>query len=130
MDRPAVDSPLRADKWLWAARFYKTRSLAIRAINGGKIHVNGDRIKPARRLACGDQLSIQKGPYRFLVTVESLSRQRRPAAEARALYRETSESIAERQVLHEERRLQGHNPKTRARRPDKKARRQLRMLKR
>jgi ribosome-associated heat shock protein Hsp15 len=99
---------VRADKWLWAARFYKTRSLAVRAINGGKVHVNGVRIKPARRLAAGDCLSVQKGPYRFIVTVERLARQRRPAPEARELYSESGPSRQAREALSTQLRLQGH----------------------
>lgn len=121
---------MRADKWLWAARFYKTRSQAMQAISGGKVHVNGDRIKPARRLSIGDQLSIQKGPYRFAITVQGLSSQRRPAAEARTLYSESDESAEQRHALYEERKLQGHSARHRERRPDKRTRRQLRQLKR
>jgi ribosome-associated heat shock protein Hsp15 len=127
---PETDSSVRADKWLWAARFYKTRSLAMRAINGGKVHVNGERIKPARRLVAGDRLAVQKGPYRFVITVERLSLQRRPAEEARELYSESEQSRQERHELSVERRLRGHGPGRRERRPDKRARRQLREMKR
>jgi ribosome-associated heat shock protein Hsp15 len=128
-DPQSTDS-MRIDKWLWAARFYKTRSLAVAAINGGKVHLNGSRIKPAHRLGAGDRLSIQKGPYRFLVTVERLSAQRRPAEEARTLYHESEESAAERHELYRERKLQGHSARRRQRRPDKHTRRKLRELKR
>ena len=128
-DPQSADS-MRIDKWLWAARFYKTRSLAVAAINGGKVHLNGGRIKPSRRLGAGDRLSIQKGPYRFLVTVERLSAQRRPAEEARTLYRESGESATERHELYRERKLQGHSARRRERRPDKHTRRKLRELKR
>jgi ribosome-associated heat shock protein Hsp15 len=124
------DASVRADKWLWAARFYKTRSLAMQAINGGKVHVNGERIKPARRLVAGDQLTVQKGPYRFVIMVERLSLQRGPAEQARELYSESEQSRQERQALSMERRLQGHVPGRHERRPDKHARRQLRELKR
>jgi len=121
---------VRADKWLWAARFYKTRTLATQAINGGKVHVNGERIKPARRLATGDRVSVQRGPYRFDITVERLSLQRGPVELARELYSESEQSRQQRQDLSRERRLQGHTPGRRERRPDKHARRQLRELKR
>jgi ribosome-associated heat shock protein Hsp15 len=120
----------RADKWLWAARFYKTRSLAMQAINGGKVHVNGERIKPARRLVAGDRLTVQKGPYRLVITVERLTLQRGPAEQARELYSESEQSRQERHALSMERRLQGHVPGRRERRPDKHARRQLREMKR
>ena len=80
-----IDS-IRADKWLWAARFYKTRSLAMEAINGGKVHLNGERIKPARKLVIGDCLTVQKGEYTFAVTINGLSLQRGPADVARTLY--------------------------------------------
>ncbi len=119
----------RADKWLWAARFYKTRALATQAINGGKVHLNGDRIKPARRLTAGDRLTIRKGPYSFEVTVERLSRQRRPAEEARKLYSESEESASERHALYRQRKLEGHRAHQRERRPDKRARRRIRQFK-
>ena len=121
---------MRIDKWLWAARFYKTRSLAVAAINGGKVHLNGGRIKPSRKLATGDRLSIQKGPYRFQITVEHLSAQRRPAVEARTLYSESEESANQRHELYRERKLQGYSARQRERRPDKHTRRKLREMKR
>ncbi|NNG12690.1 MAG: RNA-binding S4 domain-containing protein [Halobacteria archaeon] len=120
---------VRADKWLWAARFYKTRALATQAINGGKVHLNGDRIKPARRLTAGDRLTIRKGPYSFEVTVERLSIQRRPAEEARTLYSESEESASERHALYRQRKLEGHHAHQRERRPDKRARRRIRQFK-
>jgi ribosome-associated heat shock protein Hsp15 len=127
---PETAGSVRADKWLWAARFYKTRALATQAINGGKVHLNGERIKPARRLVTGDRLTVQKGPYRFVITVERLSLQRGPAEQARELYSESTQSREERHALSTERRLQGHGPARRERRPDKHARRQLREMKR
>jgi ribosome-associated heat shock protein Hsp15 len=120
---------VRADKWLWAARFYKTRALATQAINGGKVHLNGDRIKPACRLTAGDRLTIRKGPYSFEVTVERLSTQRRPAEEARKLYSESEESASERHALYRQRKLEGHRANQRERRPDKRTRRRIRQFK-
>ncbi len=120
---------MRADKWLWAARFYKTRVLATQAINGGKVHLNGERIKPARRLTAGDRLTIRKGPYSFDITVERLSRQRRPAEEARTLYSESEESASERHALYRQRKLEGHSARQRERRPDKRTRRRIRQFK-
>ena len=120
---------VRADKWLWATRFYKTRALAMQAVSGGKVHVNGDRIKPARRLIIGDRLAIQKGAYTFNVIVEGLSLQRGSAEVARALYSESEESLQARQQLQQERKLQGDTARHRERRPDKRARRQIRQFK-
>jgi ribosome-associated heat shock protein Hsp15 len=120
---------MRLDKWLWAARFYKTRSLAVAAVNGGKVHLNGSRIKPAHKLVTGDRLSIRKGPYRFDITVERLHTQRRPAEEARMLYRESGESADARHELSRIRRLEGHPARHRERRPDKHTRRRIRELK-
>jgi len=116
--------PVRADKWLWAARFYKTRSLAMEAINGGKVHLNGERIKPARKLVVGDHLTVQKGIYSFTITIAGLSLQRGPAAVAQTLYSESDESRQARQALQEARKLQGDRSERQGR-PDKRARRQI-----
>ena len=118
---------MRADKWLWAARFYKTRPLATAAINGGVVHVNGERVKPAKQLGIGDALTIQKGPYTFSIVVLALAKQRRPAVEARTLYTESEESRQKRHTLYEQNKLAGTGLKSR--RPDKKARRQIRQFK-
>ena len=123
------NTTMRADKWLWAARFFKTRTLAIQAINGGKVHVSGERIKPARRLSVGEEITIRKGPYLFVLTVEKLITQRRPAAEARQMYSETEESANQRHALYAERKLQGHSARHRERRPDKRTRGKIRQMK-
>jgi ribosome-associated heat shock protein Hsp15 len=120
---------MRLDKWLWAARFYKTRALATQAISGGKVHLNDSRIKPSHRLAAGDRVSIRKGPYRFDITVEKLSMQRRPAVEARGLYTESEASAGERRALYRQRQLEGHSARQRERRPDKRTRRLIRRFK-
>jgi ribosome-associated heat shock protein Hsp15 len=121
--------PVRADKWLWAARFYKTRSLAMAAINGGKVHLNGERIKPAHKLVVGDGLTVQKGEYSFVIMVEGLSLHRGPAEIARTLYSETAESRQAREALREIRKLQGDSGTQRQGRPDKRARRQIHQFK-
>ena len=103
---------VRIDKWLWAARFFKTRSIASQAVSGGKVHLNGGRVKPARTVREGDELVISKGPYTFRVTVLGLSSRRGPATAARLLYEEAPESVLERERQREMNRLvnAGHNP--------------------
>ncbi len=83
---------VRIDKWLWAARFFKTRPLATEAVTGGKVYVNGVRAKPGRALAVGDHLSIRRGPYVFDIVVRGLAGRRGPAALAASLYEESTES--------------------------------------
>jgi len=90
---------LRLDKWLWAARFFKTRSLAVQAIAAGHVSVNGDRAKPAKELKPGDDLVVRRPPFEHRVVVKSLTERRGPASEAAALYQETEESRARRSVL-------------------------------
>ena len=88
---------IRLDKWLWTARFFKTRKLAAIAISGGKVHVNNQRTKPGKEVKPGTQLTITKDTYRWDVTIIALSNQRRSAKEAVLLYEETAESLAKRQ---------------------------------
>jgi ribosome-associated heat shock protein Hsp15 len=95
----------RIDKWLWAARFFKTRSLAAAAVDGGRVKWNGQNVKPARELKPGDELEIAAGELRWTVVVRGVNAQRRPAPEARLLYEETAQSAARRLQLEEIRRL-------------------------
>jgi len=90
---------VRLDRWLWAARFYKTRSLAVAAVEGGKVQLNGDRAKRSKAIKCGDRLRIRQDPYEYLITVTAVSDRRGPASQAAALYRESEESIAAREEL-------------------------------
>lgn len=122
------EEKFRLDKWLWAARFFKTRALAAEAIAGGKIEVNGDKPKRAKPLKVGDELRIRLGPYLHHVFVRELSARRGPAETARTLYEETPESIAARE-LHASR-LKAAPPAFfyEKGRPTKKDRRDLRRL--
>src|SRR5688500_4260986 len=96
---------VRIDKWLWAARFCKTRPQATEAVDGGKVEVNGARAKPAKEVKVGDELRIRLGPYEHLVVVRGLSDKRGPATVAQTLYEETPESIAVREKLREDHRM-------------------------
>jgi ribosome-associated heat shock protein Hsp15 len=122
--QPTAD-PLhvRVDKWLWAARFYKTRALAIQAVESGKVLINGERVKPARAVHEGNTLSIRRGPYISVVVVRALSLRRGPATQAQLLYEETPESIAARQEVAT--RLAAHPEMDLKGRPTKRARRQI-----
>lgn len=99
MADPTTPARVRLDKWLWAARFYKTRPLAVEGIDGGKVRVNDDRVKRAKQIQAGDRVEIRLGPYRHSVVVQGLSERRGPASEAVKLYLETAESIAEREKV-------------------------------
>ncbi len=121
------DAPVRADVWLWAARFFKTRSLAKGAVVGGKIAVNDASCKPAKVLHVGDRLRVRRGEEILEVEVLALSDKRGPASVAQTLYRESEASIAAREAAREQRRLTGSDHP--AARPDKRARRALRGLK-
>lgn len=116
---------VRIDKWLWAARFFKTRSLAAEAVDGGKVHVNGDRVKAARPLKPGDRLSIRRGPEEVELVVLALDEQRGPAVVAEALYQETEASVARRLALADERRMHADASPRLSGRPDKKSRRAI-----
>jgi ribosome-associated heat shock protein Hsp15 len=116
---------IRLDKWLFAARLYKTRSLATVAINGGRVHVNGLRVKPSRDARLGDLISLTRGDDPMELTIRALSDKRGKAAEAQALYEETEGSAtarATRAVLRKERALRNPAPE---KRPDKRARRRI-----
>jgi ribosome-associated heat shock protein Hsp15 len=93
-----VDS-VRLDKWLWAARFYKTRSAATEAITGGKVDVNGERVKPAKAVKPGDEIRLRLGPYEHILMVRALGERRGPASVAQTLYEETEASRTERERL-------------------------------
>jgi ribosome-associated heat shock protein Hsp15 len=116
---------MRLDKWLWAARFYKTRSLATDAVDGGKVKLNGATVKPAREIKVGDRLALRVGEEIWEVIVQGLNEQRRPAPEARLLYQETEESARNRAQAAELRKLAPAPAPDQKGRPTKRDRRQL-----
>jgi ribosome-associated heat shock protein Hsp15 len=120
---------LRLDKWLWAARFFKTRSLAKAAIEGGKVHLGGQRVKVSREISVGDMLQIRQGWDEKVVEVRALSDQRRGAPEAQLLYEETPESITRRESEAAARKAAGGMVERPAHRPTKKQRRQIHRFK-
>jgi ribosome-associated heat shock protein Hsp15 len=116
---------IRLDKWLWAARFYKTRAIARQMIQSGKVHYNGQRTKPSKAVEIGAMLKLRQGFDSKEVEVVALSDQRRGASEAQLLYRETESSIKQREQNAQARKLNAmYNPHPQGR-PDKKQRRQL-----
>lgn len=116
---------VRLDKWLWAARFYKTRSLATQAVNGGQVRVNEERVKPARVLRCGERIDLTLADGPRTVIVRALSENRGPAPVARLLYEETPESLAERERRQEQQRLLADPAAGIAGRPTKLDRRRI-----
>jgi ribosome-associated heat shock protein Hsp15 len=125
MEREACAESVRVDKWLWAARFFKTRSLAADAVEGGKVHLNGARTKPGHSVRVGDELKIRRGPYEWIVRVQNLSARRGPASQAQKLYEETGESKKRREALVAELRLQAPRGLGSEGRPSKKERRDI-----
>ena len=121
---------MRIDKWLWAARFYKTRSLASSEIDGGHVDLNGERAKPSKSLKVGDEIRIRVHHDTYVVHVRELSDHRGPAAQAQKLYEETAESRAERERLREMRRLAPTPAFEDGGRPTKKDRRNLAKVRR
>lgn len=126
-DNPAAS--VRIDKWLWAARFFKTRALAVEAITGGKVQVNGTRAKRSKLVHAGDQVRIRKGPYEYQVTVRVAAERRGSAKDSVLFYEESDESRAARERLQEQHRSVARTFQTTKGRPTKKERRDLDRLK-
>jgi ribosome-associated heat shock protein Hsp15 len=116
---------VRIDKWLWAARFFKTRALARDAIKGGKVQLNGSRVKPGKTVSLEDELVIKKGEDEFQITVLDLGDRRVSASLAQERYEEDPASIARREAAIQQRKLDYHAHADRQRRPDKRQRRQI-----
>jgi ribosome-associated heat shock protein Hsp15 len=123
---PENHENIRLDKWLWAARFFKTRSSAAKAVQGGKVHLNGARVKSSRAVRVGDKLDITRSEISFTIHVCGLSRFRRPAKEASLLYEETADSLKEREELREMKRMLRASDNPPPKRPDKRERRKIR----
>ncbi len=119
---------VRLDRWLWAARFFKTRALAAAAVAGGKVHVNGLRAKPAKQLQAGDALRVRVGPYEWLITVRGLSERRGPPKTVAALYEEAPEGRAARERLAEQHKIAPAPAYQGKGRPTKKDRREIERL--
>jgi len=116
---------LRLDKWLWAARIFKTRALAVEAINGGKVHLNDTRVKPSRVVHVGDELDVTRGVERYHLSIKGLNDKRRPAKEAQLLYRESDESIQKREEEQAMRKIQNASMVRPERKPNKQQRRRI-----
>ena len=120
-----ADARHRLDKWLWCTRLFKTRSLATEAVNGGRIKVNGERVKPAHDLRVGDRLSLSVNDEPLEIGVLAFPARRGPAPEARACYEETPDSTQRRTVLKEQKRLAALTRPRPDTKPDKRERRQM-----
>ncbi|MDH3343257.1 MAG: S4 domain-containing protein, partial [Gammaproteobacteria bacterium] len=118
-----MDQSIRIDKWLWAARFFKSRALATEAVSGGKVHLNNHRVKPGREVKPGDSLTIHRDGYTYEIKVLGINKQRRPAKEAQLLYEESEASLAEREKQAEIQRLAASTRPAPDRRPNKRERR-------
>jgi len=116
---------MRLDKWLWTARFFKTRALATEAVNGGKVHRAGQRVKPSLTVKVGDSLEITRGQYSYSIHIDGLVKQRGSASVATTLYTETAESISEREKLAEQFKLLAAQTPSPQHRPDKRSRRRI-----
>ena len=125
----APDATVRIDRWLWAARIFKTRSLAKTAIEGGKVHVDGQRTKPAKDVRVGQTLTVSRGSTEITLVISALSEQRGPAMVAQLLYRETDESVEQREILSSRRRMERAGLQVPDSKPSKKDRRSLKKLK-
>ncbi len=126
---PRDPTPVRVDKWLWAARFFKTRTLATEAIDGGKVQVNGDRAKPSKTVRPGDEVRVRLGPYEHIVVVDGTAERRGPAALAATLYTETEASRTAREKLHWQLKVAAPAMEPEKGRPTKRDRRELERFK-
>jgi len=124
-DNQVLDESIRLDKWLWAARFYKTRAIAREMVEGGKVHYNGQRTKPSKIMESGAEITLRQGDDERTVVALTLTLQRRSATDAQQLYMETPASVAKREKLAAARKINAQSVTHPDRRPDKKERRNL-----
>ena len=122
---PQAPDETRIDKWLWAARFFKTRSQATAAVTGGKVEINGDAAKPSKTVKAGDRILLRLGPTEYQLTVTAIGERRGSATVAQSLYEESPESVAARQKIAAERRFASAPSYEEKGRPSKKDRRDL-----
>jgi len=125
-DADRTPGRLRIDKWLWAARFYKTRSLAAQAVGGGKVKLNGERVKPGKEVKAGDEIEVRSGELQWRIEVRAVALKRGPAAEAALLYAEGDQSRARREHVIAMRRAGPHPAHDTHGRPTKRDRRMIR----
>ena len=125
----APEATVRVDRWLWAARIFKTRSLAKTAVEGGKVHVDGQRTKPAKEVRIGQTLTVSRGSTEITLVISALSEQRGPAKVAQLLYSETDDSIEQREIISSRRRMERAGLQVPDSKPSKKDRRSLKKLK-
>ena len=125
MNGDGSSSEIRIDKWLWAARFFKTRSLAAEAVTGGKVEVNGARAKPSRVVRPGDEINVRRGPYEWKLVVKDVAKLRGPAPLAQRLYEETEASVRQREAAIAQLRLEQPPELASPGRPSKKDRRAI-----
>ena len=123
-----MEEPVRIDKWLWVARFYKTRSLATDAVDGGRVHVNSQRVKASYRVKIGDIVTLTTPLYKQEVMVLGFNKQRRPASEARELYQEKEESVAQREMLTAQRKILNQGLPRVMKKPNKHERKKIRQI--
>ena len=123
-----MEETLRIDKWLWAARFYKTRSIATNAVDGGRVHVNNRRVKSSYRVKKGDVVLLTRPAFKQEVMVREINKQRRPAREAQLLYQESEESAAQRELLSAQQKILNQGLPRVEKKPDKHQRRKIRKM--
>ena len=123
-----MEESLRIDKWLWAARFYKTRNMATNAVEGGRVHVNGQRIKPSFRIKIDDIVLLTRPTYKQEVVVCAIKQQRRPAVEAQLLYRESEQSVAQRELITAQRKILNQGLPRVLKKPNKHERKKIRAM--